>query len=409
MRFFFKITSCSFSATFLFCMSLAGAMAGKPEPIVMGYEYNIDQQVVNVFPLDKNEQRTIFLYKKYLEQRKSKVDIERSKTIVYYIRDTQGNKTVPFITLDFLEAHLIGKITKVSDGFLIPVIYNLNSAKIFKYTLSDQAVRSIELPDFSVKDGVLRQLFYIKEGYLAVNEIRDALKIVYQPYNSSNQTTLDFNNKKFRLSSVDDITEFNGRIYIVGSAFKEDGKNDNSIWLNSFDSRFSKESMQSFNIDVGSAVSQQAEFILTTHNYPSLQVMTRTSMYAPATVNIFKLDPLAKLIWRFDLSEIEGNRNAFVAGICADEYLFARKVRSKKTISDSIEFRIISSSGKERRAWIEAMVVNGSLLNVGNYPGTDYFFTITNFSKTEEIRRQDGWYSWLGFRIDKFDLQKECD
>jgi hypothetical protein len=138
-------------------------------------------------------------------------------------------------------------------------------------------------------------------------------------------------------------------------------------------------------------------------------VLTRTKRYVPPTVHIFKIGDKIKQIWQLDLSEIEGGQNTQIAGICSDKYLFAQKVKPNSTIFNAVEYKIISSAGQEIRTWKERMVINGSLLNVDIFPTTDYFFTVSNFSKTEEVRRQDGWYSWLGFRVDKIDIRKECD
>ncbi|WP_262964898.1 hypothetical protein [Methylobacter psychrophilus] len=392
-----------------FYMSITEVIADKSEQIVIEYEHNIDQQVVSVFPADKNEHSIIFLYKKYLEQRKSKVNIERSKTIVYEIRNNQNTKVVPFLTFDFSDSHFIGKILKVADGYWIPVTHSTKQVQIFLYRSSDQTVKSIDLPAFSNKNGVVRQLFHIKDGYLAVIAFGDTIKLVYQAYDTSIQTVIDINSEKRRIVSVNDISEFNGRIYIISSALKSIDQASNSIWLFSFDNRFSKESMQSLAIKLPMTGYQQAEFISTTHNYPSLQVLTRTKKYVPPTVHIFKIEDKIKKIWQLDLSEIEGNHDAQVAGICSDKYLFVRKVKANNTIFNSVEYKIISLAGKEIRTWKEQMVINGSLLNVGIFPITDYFFTVSNFSKTEEVRRQDGWYSWLGFRVDKTDIRKDCD
>ncbi|MEY3288357.1 MAG: hypothetical protein RLZZ419_599, partial [Pseudomonadota bacterium] len=244
------------SVIIFFYMSITEVTADKSEQIVTEYEHNIDQQVVSIFPVDKNEHSIIFLYKKYLEQRKSKVNIERSKTIVYEIRNTQVTKVVSFLTLDFSDSHFIGKILKVADGYWIPVIHSTKQVQMFLYRLSDQTIKSIDLPAFSNKDGVVRKLFHIKDGYLAVVAFGDTIKLVYQPYDTSIQTIIDINIEKRRITSVNDISEFNDRIYVVGSALKNVDQSSNSIWLSSFDSRFSKESMKSLTIELPSIESQ---------------------------------------------------------------------------------------------------------------------------------------------------------
>lgn len=391
----------------IFYFQLVVAEAGNLEGVVSGFEQNIDQQVVRVFPVQKSDAGLVFLYKKYLEPRKVKTQDERSKTIGYEILNTRSSEKVPFLSVDFSDNHFIGKVTEFQNGFLIPVVHNNTSVEVFNYTRDDQKVESANLKVFSYKDGIVKQLFYLEGGFLALIANGSESKLVFQAYGTESQTVIDLTERKLFLSGIDDITELDGRVYIVGSVAKQ-GTSESNLVLFSFDKQFSKESLKSYPINMDVHGSRQAEFILTTHAYPSLQVLIRKERYSPPTLHLFKLDHKAVEVWKFDFDEIEGNRNLQVAGVCQDQYVFSTKIKSKGVISDSIEFRVLTSGGKESRVWKEQLLNNGSLISVGAYPTADNLFVVSNYSKMEDTRRQDGWYSWLGYRVDKLSLVEYC-
>ncbi len=157
------------------------------------------------------------------------------------------------------------------------------------------------------------------------------------------------------------------------------------------------------------AMSHHAEFIKSLHSFPSVQVLSRKSKFAPHTVRIFKLLVKPEMVWQFDLNKIEGLQNIAIAGVCKDEYVIAQINNTKPSrTADNIIYREIGSKGKEKRIWTEKTVTGGFLTSIYLQPTSEYLFSLMNYSKTENVRRQDGWYSWMGYRVDKYTMSKGC-
>ena len=115
------------------------------------------------------------------------------------------------------------------------------------------------------------------------------------------------------------------------------------------------------------------------------------------------------MVWQFDLVAIQSGQRIAVAGICSDEYIFAKAAEFKKSVPANIEFREIDSSGKEKRVWSESVATDASLVNINLYSASDNLFYFANFSKTESVKRDGGWYSWSGYSVNKFSIRDECN
>lgn len=379
------------------------------EQIVNEYEHDIDQQIVKVFPVDKSINGALFVYKKYLEQRKSLIDPERSKLIVYEIKDTALAKTVPFLTIGSTDKHEIGEIARVIDGYLIPVIRGGNLVELYKYDTGKQAVQKINLPNASAKYGRSEKIFSLTDGYITVGYSDLNPSATFYTYNNSTKHEIDLHKSVGNIFSVDDVTELNGRVYIAGTSAVANGEDASNAWIYSIDKQFSKSSIRSYFLEIGESVSNHAEFIESLHSFPSVQVLSRKSKYSPQTVRIFKLLEKPEIVWQLDLDKIEESKNIAIAGVCKDGYVIAQIGNIKSSpASKGIVYREIGAKGEEKRVWAEEIVTGGFGTSIYLHPTSKYLFSLANYNKTESVRRQDGWYSWMGYRVDKYTVSNEC-
>jgi len=384
----------------------------QAEPLVVGYEYDIDQEVVGVLSVDQRN-NTVFIHKKYLESRKSHYDPKRSKHIVYEVMDTALGKTIPLLKINSSVTHEIGRVAKVNDGYMIPVIRERKRIELYKYIPGKQTIQPVDLPGQATTQGSLHQTFALANGYITIVASRDTFNVTFNAYNNSIQTQINPNVDDIgKMLTVDDVTELNGRIYIVGSSVGKISNSISNVWICSLESQFPKDVKNSTAcsiLEMDAASGTRSKFIESTHAIPSLQVLSRKIAFSPATVRIFRLETKPRTVWQRDLTFVEDGENLAIAGICKDEYIFAMIARYKKSVPANIDFREITSNGKEKKVWSQEIAAGDTLVNIYLSPTPEHFFYFANFRKFESVRRQDGWYDWIGYSVDKFNIREACN
>lgn len=377
------------------------------QSVFAGYRENSDQQVVQVFPANASSESIIVLYKQYLEPRKVKANPALGDKVEYLIYDSRANKSISLINVHLADKPIIGKIVKTNDGFLIPIFTGDKDFKLFKYSLSQQSVGLINIRPFALKNGVVKQIFHISNGYIALVDAENKAKLVYQPYDAENRMVLDFEYLQLPTLSIEDVAEASGYVYLVAKAAKLQGETVSFVYR--VNDKFAAESLKVAGLDIDSKLSQHALFISTSHSHPSLQVLTRKRDPGPPSLYLFKISETARLVWRFDFDEIEAGSGLQVAGICGDRYIFSRRVKSNGRISNSAEFRLLNAQGQEMALWTRQILANGSVINVAPESIGGNIYAVSNYSKQEDARRNDGWYSWLGFQIDNLPAVDLCN
>ena len=392
-----------------FILFFSLASSGWAEQLIMGYEENIDQQIVAIFPVENSAKNNILITKIFLENRKSRFDPKRSKYIVYEIKDAAVGKAIPFLTIGIEEQHVIGKIAKVADGYLIPVIRGRKLIELYKYVSGKPEVQMVNLPTQSAQIDNLDKVFFLKDGFITVTLNKDNPALSFRKLNQSEPKELKLQNEAGKLRSIDDVTELNDRVYIVGTAIGNNDSDGRAVWVASFDKQFAQDSLKVLHLDVEHASTSLPKFISSSHSLPSVQVLSRKTTFSPQTLRVFRLDSKATVVWKFNFDKIEGDKTVAIIGICADKYLFSRKSKEKESASATVEYSVINAKGGDVRTWNEKMIFVGALVDVDLYPTHDYVFSFTNFDKLEDKRRQDGWYSWLAYRSDRFMIQQDCN
>lgn len=200
------------------------------------------------------------------------------------------------------------------------------------------------------------------------------------------------------------IHETKNKRYAFGVGYEETKPDIPFIWLVEFklDSRELKADVSIHNMDKPAVL--DVKRIPSFNSGLALYVQSRNSILEPPE-NII-LNHKLKVVWNNKASKLEGD-SLSIAGICSSDFAILRK-KSTKKVADSIDLSIISSSGKQRFSVDKKMIDNGFLADVMLAPETKTsVIMIMNFSKTESVRREDGWYSWEGYKITRFEF--DCD
>jgi len=375
-------------------------------PVMLGFERNVDQRIVALVPSDTNEPPSMFITKTYLEQRKARVNPERSKSMTYAIRPIGGGDATEIFTFRADDSSNIGSAGKVTDGYIVPVILDGRSVHLYEFVPGRGAAERMEPPNQEPQRENVSRAFALATGYLEVSSIGDAVSASFRNYSGSAPVVVDFGSAAGRIIAVDDVLEGDGNISVLVTS--ADGEHALSVWIFRFDSQFTKSSRTDSRLMTGDFASVKSRFVGATHALPSVQITSRKSLREPFLVQLIRLDAIQSLVKRFDFTTTEGGDKLAIAGICKDMYVFARIIIPENAVATNIEYGIMDSGGAVKRTWSEEMVVGGSIVDVNLAPTVDAFVSLANFSKLEDSRRPDGWYSWLGYRLDRFDITTDC-
>lgn len=396
----------AFASLSLVSMCAALAPAALAVTVTFGFERDVDQRIVALVPSDTNEPPSMFVTKTYLEQRKARVNPERSKSITYAIRAIAGGGSTEIFTFRAEDSSDIGSAGKVADGYVVPVILDGRRVRLYEFASDRGTAEPMEPPNQEPPRENVSRAFALGSGYLEVSSIGDAVSASFRNYSGSASLVVDLDSGAGRIIAVDDVLEVDGNIYILLTS--ADGQHTLSVRLFRFDSQFTKASRTESRLMTGDFASVKSRFVGATHALPSVQITSRKSLHEPSSVQLVRLDATQSLVKRFEFTTIGGGDKLAIAGICKDMYVFARIIIPENAVATNIEYGIMDSVGAVKRTWSEEIVVGGSVVDVKLAPAVGAFFSLVNFSKLEDSRRSDGWYSWLGYRVDRFDITKDC-
>ena len=403
----------AFKGTLLACclafLLVSLAQGSNTQALVFGYEPGIDQRVVRVVASDPVGPAPVFITKKFLENRKFAVDPERAKQVVYEIRDLDGGKAVPLQTYRKADAPRVVDISSTDNGYVAAVVRAGSDLDLFRYLPGGKIVERIDLPGKLDQGMRIERVYKLQLGYAIVGSTGAQPSIEIYDHDGGEPVSLDLAGDAGRVVSIGGVTEKGRNLYVLLTSVEDQGAGVLSVWLYRFDSLLSKASRLENRLVRANVDSLAASFIASTHKHPSAQIVIRKSVQQPPVVKLMALGRTPKLVKQFDLETLEAEPSLAFAGICSDAYIIAKKLFTKNLISNEIEFRTIDSSGQVKRTRTTPMVTNGSLIDITLATSANGLFSFVNFSKLEDVRRKDGWYSWLGYRVDRIDIARDCD
>ena len=402
---FFKCLLQGFSPVFLL---VGPAHAMGTDSLISGYERNIDQRIVESTAAGPDASEAFIVTKKYLENRKAAVDRERAKYIAYEVRRVKDGKTIPLQTYRREDAPEITSIARFGDSYVIPVIRADRHLELYKYVPGGETLQRVNTPERQVRGKRIERVFVLENGYVEVTSVGAELAVGFRSYDGAESLSLDLGDAAGRIVAIDDVMVIDGTIYVL-LASQEQSSESLSVWLYRFDSHFAASSRFEDRLVRENAVSIKSRFVDSTHKFPSAEIAIRKSLGQPPIVKLMALGETLKLVKPLDAERVEGEPNFAVAGICDDEYIVAKKLFSKNSISKKIEYQTIGSDGKVKRTWNVQMVDHGSIVDISLVPLTRDILSLVNFSRFEDARRKNGWYSWLGYRVDRFNVLQNCD
>jgi hypothetical protein len=374
-----------------------------------GYETGIDQRIIQAIAVGEEDSEAVIVIKQYLEDRKTAVNPEAAKRVAYRARYLADGKTATLTTYPKDDAPEVSRISRASGGLMIPVLRKAGQLEFFEYQPRKSVIRRLQLPEEMGSSSRLDKVFALRDGYVAVSSVDASPAVAFHGYDGRKAETLDLGGEVGRVVSVEDVAQFDSGVYLLLVSREPSDHDALSVWVLRFDSQRAADSRVGSRLVRESAFALTSRFVSSTHEVPSAWIAIRKSIMEPPTVKLFALGATPNLVGDFATERLEGEPNLAIAGICDDKYVVAKRLFTDRSVSKEIEFRTIDSAGKAKRAWTAQMVDRGSVVDVSLTPVAGSLLALVNLKQFEETRRKNGWYSWLGYRVDKIDVRQDCE
>jgi len=352
---------------------------------VVAYRQGIDQAVHRVLSLSAGGPPFV-IAKEYLEPRKAKVDVQRSKTIDYYVRHGAGNALLVTVPSD--EAHEIGQPAE-RDGKVVVPITRGGLREEFVYTPSTGKLEQGR----SETPGAPRLAF--SDG--STVRVANGEAWVTVPGRKGQKL---FSVERGTLRALDSVETGDGR-HVVGTGRSDAGS---FVWLASFTSVEGSESLRivSKTKQLGQVVQLEAGFVESLPRRSTVLVYARNERFARIRTSI--LGPGLEPIWQQE-SSTPTSPGAAVVGVCTQDFVVVSGTRTDR-VSDAVNVEVLTRNGKVMESRKYSVVTNGSLINMTAAPvGDASLDLLSNFEKLEDQRRADGWYSWRGYQVRRLSLR----
>lgn len=360
----------------------------------------LDQEAISIIGITPDTEALLLVTKEFLSKRKRKADPSR-KYMKYFIRDVNNKSRIMLLTAAQSEDIIVGRASLRGDYFVIPVIRNHTRVELYAYGPHNNSISMIG----KVTPGnYISAVYAVSDGYIVVSSRRERTDAIYYAYEGGHSTILTTELSDVR---VDDVTELHGTLYVTVTG--KIHKGDRQIWQISANRRTS--STLDFHRNIVKAASNilQASYLPITHKAPSLRIFSLSGGFLgnDAKMNIVSLDDKPSSVWEKKLPVIESGLKFSAVGICKSDYLISEIRTERDSHKSSIVFTYTGNPARTIQ-YPEITEQYTVLTRLLMFPTEDTVYVVTNFSKQEDVRRDGGWWSWYGFRVDQLNIENLC-
>lgn len=368
------------------------------EEYLFSYDEELDQEVVANYEFGCTKVSPgVAVAKEYVSKRKAKANVERSQYVDYVIINEGAH--IKLLTAPADVNLKIGRIEKSGEHYFIPVLDEVgNRIDIYSYSTADKKVLKIK----SIENDAFEDEKYIFASNVAVL-VRSANTVSIVPNAAESvdeNARLDIYKKENAKIIISDVTEYGEKLFVVGSMYPDASPYEGALWMAEVDRRKKPARIVVHEVGLEGYIVPKLSFVNSSHREPSVMVVKFKEGFREPEVNLMGSD--LNLIWKSKKRYIEADQFT-IAGVCDEEYLIVGQLKGKEN-REMIEVKLINSAGGTLSSKDYSMGDISSLNEIMVTPSNEGACIMANFNKIEPIRRPDGWYSWVGYRIDSIRL-----
>jgi hypothetical protein len=388
---------------------MASAQVDAMETLLDQYEKDIDQAIVSIVGENEGNQGIIVVAKKFLDRRKAAVDPKRSLYEVYEIIDTEKKKVVSLLTVPVDEKLIVGNAARGDDEYIIPVVRSDKIIEVYKYKLSTGLVTDVEIPEIDTKYNNILSVFATSHGFFFEVPSGGGVALIYHSNRTKKQIEIPLLGKDNIVISINDVIEQKGTVFITGLGTGSHNPANSYVWIYSFQSDNYKKVKKTFLKLKENDELLYPKFISTMDSSPSILLSQRASINNSPVMSILNFDGEQETVWNTNTSNSQDDENYSVSGICNGQFMILRKNTMKKPFKQLIDFLIVSKDGTENKFDIETLSSKDNYSDVMVKSINNFLYVLINFNRFEDVRRSEGWYSWIGYSVNKLELNAVCN
>jgi hypothetical protein len=315
----------------------------------------------------------------------------------FYVNDISSQSRIKLFENSSKEKISFHDISVLGNDIFILSSLDNKDIFIYSYNLNSKE-KTIKKVKIDSSETIKKAIFFNKSIYIVTDSgFRDNLI----KYNLSGEKTNII--KTGDSSSIYDIAVINNKLLVISSD-RLNKKSSNFIVINELDYKDDKFSKDNSFIFKSLALQQKllikdalkgGEYLLYSETYAFLKRKTTTAIY--------KISQNKKLSRVYKKTEVFNRKSDFL-GVCNNKLLFGKNEKINK------KYRLILSlNGLGTNKPQNKYIVNDYdrlIISLDAVTRTKNKILYVNYSKFEEKRRSDGWYSWYGY--DALDIGSIC-
>ena len=385
-------------------VSLALALVIAPvhaQAPTLAFEPGIDQEIVTA--LQAPGSPPLLVQRRFLEPRKAKTDPQRAATDELRLMDASARNASPLVSYPADALLWIGPARRTGAAVAFTLRTGASAPTAYQVGAAVGAPQRLTLPwerEAKGKAAAYERLFLISDAVVAARSEMGVYSADLWLGDSPKALPLDTSIEKGdgrRVLAIDDVAELDGRIVLLLNVVSGQGEGQGEIWLLSFDRSFTRAAARALRLETGAFVSATAEFVRSASGVTGVRVLQRTSAFGRPTLKLFPPSGPASL-WRYELPRVDGAGNIAAAGVCKRSFLVLRSRETEPREPREAEWILVGPTGQEAFVSRQPMPKGTVLTKMVLAVDRDQVWSYINFSRLENERRADGWYSWRGYQ-----------
>lgn len=257
--------------------------------------------------------------------------------------------------------------------------------------------------------GEIKRLLPVKNGWVVIAEKGGAERASFVDRGSEKIIPLKIQvaDNFDRFSNIDDAVQNGDKVLLVATYAPVEGAASSQVWVFEFSHPESGASIRQFQLPLVDIAVAKSKLITGDDSRVAVAVVSWGASVASTRYSLFDLGAKSRRVYSTDIKREEsGLIDAALA--CGDGYVLARRMKGERGGSAEVKYSIVTGQGELSVLGQIPALSGGVIANLQLKSLAGKIYSIVNFSKTEDARRPDGWYSWGGYRLDAYSQKELC-
>lgn len=370
------------------------------------YEAGVDQQVLATL-VPVGGRAPLLLIHRYLEPAKARALASSAIRPALSIRDANDPSQRP-LEADGRRPVWVGPLGIAGGNDAFVARFEPGGLRAFR--LGGPATSPLRLP---WNDGKAPQpapdyerAYFVRGGLFAVRSEGAGQAVDFWADGQAQPIRVPWNLPSGTVTGIHDMTTTPEHVLVL-LTIQADGPGAlPELWLASLDSpRVAAAPARLTRLETGPLQGGEFRFIRSAQGPAGVSVVARHGWTAAPELQIYPLGVPTPL-WKARLARLESGRDTAVAAVCARSFLVVR--REGQGRDTTIVSTLVGPTGRSTPLFTWRPPAGQVIVSLTLLATASQAVLTTNIDQLERTRRADGWYGWLGYRLDRWDTAPWC-